>query len=62
LCSQRAATPAVGVASGCQNERKSCCRVSGLPQVATQCNAGTRVQIPGGRIADRRVLSYPEAH
>ena len=42
----RAARPAVGVASGCQHVWNSCCGVSGLPQVATQCNGGFRVQIP----------------
>jgi hypothetical protein len=48
-CSQRAATPAVGVASGCRTTWNSCCGVSELPEVAAQCNGGFRVQIPAAR-------------
>ena len=46
LCSQRAATPAVGVASGYQNGFGPCCGIKGLPQAAVQCRGGFRVQIP----------------
>jgi hypothetical protein len=48
-CSQCAAMPAVHVACGCQIDSEPCCGISGLPHVATDCHAGSRVQIPEAR-------------
>jgi hypothetical protein len=45
-CSQRAATAAVGVASGCRNGLGPCRGIKHLPRVAAQCRRGFRIQIP----------------
>lgn len=49
---KRAATAAVGVASGFRIGIRACRGINGLPPVASRCRPGSRVQIPPPLISD----------